>query len=219
MERPPADELSGHGGERRRPRTNEGAQAGENGDGAVGCPAVPRPPRLAQGLLVVSIALGGCQKDAPEATPDLPSSAAPVVDTHLGPRADAEFNGGAISWQPLDEGLRRARAESKPVCLVFHADWCPHCKTYSHVFDDPRVVQKARDFVMILVNADEDMVANKKYAIDGTYLPRTIFLAPDGTMAREIHAARERYTFFWDEHDPASLLGGMDAATRKLAIR
>ena len=134
-------------------------------------------------------------------------------------RFDAEFNGGAISWQPLDEGLRRAKAESKPVCLVFHADWCPHCKTYSHVFDDPRVVQKARDFVMILVNADEDMVANKKYAIDGTYLPRTIFLGPDGTMAREIHAARERYTFFWDEHDPASLLGGMDAATRKLAVR
>ncbi len=208
MERPPANRLTVI------------TRAGEMAIAAVRCPAVPFLPRIAPALLVLSIALGGCKKDPPDATKDpAPASVAPDVDQHLGPRADLEWNGGAISWQPLDEGLRRAKAENKPVCLVFHADWCPHCKTYSHVFDDPRVVQKAREFVMILVNADHDMEANKKYAIDGTYLPRTIFLAPDGTMARDIHAARQRYTFFWDERDPASLLGGMDTAGRTLAVR
>ncbi|MFO0762915.1 MAG: thioredoxin family protein [Byssovorax sp.] len=168
-------------------------------------------------LSACALALPACKKDAPE--PSKEEGAPAEVDLHLGPRADAEWNGGAIAWQPIDEGLRRAKAENKPVCLVFHADWCPHCKSYSHVFDDPKVVEKARDFVMILVNADEDNATNKRYAPDGSYLPRTMFLAPDGTLAREIHATRDRYLYFFDERNPASLLGGMKEAKDKLAGR
>lgn len=182
---------------------------------------MPRPPSLAPPLFIASlIALGGCGKEKTDATHDPATEASAVqVDQHLGPRADAEWNGGAIAWVPLEEGLRRAKAEKKPVCLVFHADWCPHCKNFSKVFDDPRIVSKAKDFVMILIDADEDMDANRKYAVDGTYLPRTIFLSPDGTMAREIHASRDRYLYFFDERNPASLLGGMDTAARTLSQR
>ena len=51
--------------------------------------------------------------------------------------------------------------------------------------------------------------------IDGGYVPRTYFLSPDGAPQAEIHAARDRFLYFYDERDPASLLQGMTNALKK----
>ncbi len=67
---------------------------------------------------------------------------------------------------------------------------------------------------MIHLNTDHEEEASRTYAIDGSYVPRTYFLAPDGTAQADVHALRPNYRFFYDERDPASLLGGM---TRSLA--
>ena len=121
-------------------------------------------------------------------------------------------NAAQIDWQPYEAGLRLAKAQKKPVCLVFSTTWCPHCKNYSHVFDDPRVVASAHDFVMIHLDADAEEAVASKYALDGSYIPRTFFLKPDGTVDDTIHAPRPRSRFFYDEHDPSSLLAAMDTA-------
>jgi thiol:disulfide interchange protein len=126
------------------------------------------------------------------------------------------WNAAQIAWQPYEAGLRQARAEHKPVCLVFSTTWCPHCKNYSHVFDDQRVVARARDFVMIHLDADVEETVAAKYALDGSYIPRTFFLSPDGTLDDSIHAARARSRFFYDEHDPGALLAAMETAHQKL---
>ncbi|MFN9939283.1 MAG: thioredoxin domain-containing protein, partial [bacterium] len=57
--------------------------------------------------------------------------------------------------------------------LVFYAEWCPHCHNYAHVFEDPRIVAKARDFVMVRVDADAAPAVASRYDLDGAYLPRT----------------------------------------------
>ncbi len=134
-----------------------------------------------------------------------------------GRRRGETWNAQQIDWQGYEAGLARAKAEHKPVCLVLYTDWCPHCRNYSHVFDDPRVVERAKAFVMVRANADQEADLAGKFAKDGGYVPRTFFLRPDGTLDADVHAPRPKFLYFFDERDPGSLLAGMDESLRKLA--
>lgn len=155
----------------------------------------------------------------PEMRPaaEAPQKAAPAAPAHAAGAQQAEgWNDAKIAWQPYEAGLARAKAEHKPVCVVLYTNWCPHCRNYSHVFEDPRVVEKSKRFVMIRANADDETAISAKYASDGVYVPRTYFLASDGTADPEIHAPRPKYKYFYDERDATSILGGMDAALARL---
>jgi protein-disulfide reductase (glutathione) len=173
---------------------------------------------------LVALALLGCraettapQREEPAAntagmsSPPAPQRAAPA------PAANGEsWNTAQIEWQPYEAGLARAKAENKPVCLIFYTTWCPHCKNFSQVFDDPRVAERARDFVMIRLDADQESDVAARFAKDGGYIPRTFFLASDGTPDFDIHTPRAQYAYFYNERDPSSLLEGMNEAARKL---
>lgn len=175
--------------------------------------------------LVLVVAVSGCKPDSANGA-EPSSSAAPAAATTekggplLGPRAEAasgeDWNASQIEWLSFEAGSRRAKEQQRPILLVFWAGWCSHCKVYSHVFEDPRVVELARRFVMVRANVDEEEALAQRYAPDGGYVPRTLFLSSEGVLQREIHAARPQYVHFYDERNPASLLGGMKAALAKL---
>ena len=129
--------------------------------------------------------------------------------------AGGDWNDGQIGWLPYKEGLEKAKKSKKPVCLIFYTEWCPHCTNYSKVFHDPQVVAKAKDFVMIRLDADKNKELAPKYAVDGSYIPRTYFLSPVGVLDPEVHAPREQFKYFYDERSPDSLLAGMNAALQK----
>ncbi len=129
--------------------------------------------------------------------------------------APEDWNDAKIAWQSYDAGLAKAKSENKPVCLVFYTNWCPHCRNYSKVFHDEKLVAKAKDFVMIRINPDEQKELGNKYQPDGGYVPRTYFLKSDGTLMADVHAPRPQYIYFYDENNPASVLGGMDEALKK----
>jgi thiol:disulfide interchange protein len=179
----------------------------------------------------LALALMACERSSPERAQEgqAPAAAASAVTAPpaYGPlasiaaketaaKAGESWNAGAIDWQPYEAGMKRAKAENKPVCLIFYANWCPHCRNYSHVFEDPRIVERARGFVMIRINSDDDDDLSRRYSRDGGYVPRTFFLAPDGKVLSDIHAPRPQYVYFYDEHDPASLLAGMETASRSV---
>jgi protein-disulfide reductase (glutathione) len=130
--------------------------------------------------------------------------------------AGGDWNDGQVQWQPYEQGLAAAKKDKKPVCLVFFTEWCPHCANYSKVFHDPKVVEQSKQFVMIRLDKDKNGDISKQYAPDGDYIPRTYFLASDGKPDLGIHATRDQYKYFYDEHDPAPLLASMDAALKKL---
>ena len=130
--------------------------------------------------------------------------------------AGGDWNDAQVKWQPYEDGLKAATKEKKPVCLIFFTEWCPHCKNYSGVFHDPKVVERAKSFVMIRVDQDKDKDLSKKYQPDGGYIPRTVFLKFDGTLEPSIHAPRPSYQYFYNETDPAPLLASMDEALKKL---
>jgi len=132
-------------------------------------------------------------------------------------RADIEnWNDANIKWMSYDDGLAEAKKSHKPICLIFFTTWCPHCKNYSGVFGDAEVVKKSQSFVMIRLDKDKNADISKKYAPDGEYIPRTYFLSADGTLDPSLSESRDQFKYFYDEKNPASILGGMDRALKKL---
>ena len=93
---------------------------------------------------------------------------------------------------------------------------CARTSPPAPLFEDERIVERARDFIMIRVDPENDPDVDKKYVPDGKYVPRTFFLTADGVLDPTIHAPRPKFTFFYEEDDPTSLLRGMEAASRKL---
>ncbi|MFM7085368.1 MAG: thioredoxin family protein [Hyphomicrobium sp.] len=101
------------------------------------------------------------------------------------PQASA-WNGKEISWNDLRTGVPEATQSGKTVMMVFYTSWCTSCRKYRSLFSDKRVVEAAQKLVMILIDADEDKMANGAYSPDGTYVPRTIFLTPDGDVRDDL---------------------------------
>lgn len=130
--------------------------------------------------------------------------------------AAGDWNDQQISWKSYDDALAEAKKSKKPICLIFYTQWCPHCQNYSSVFHDPKVVDKSKEFIMVRIDADKDPKLSEQFALDGKYIPRTYFLAPDGKVDAEITAGRDKYKYFYDEKNPASVLAAMDTAQKKL---
>ncbi len=71
-------------------------------------------------------------------------------------------------------------------------------------------------FVMIRLNKDKEAELSKKYTPDGEYIPRTYFLSSAGVLDADVHAPRDKFLYFYDERTPASVLAGMEEASKKL---
>src|SRR6185436_2032390 len=113
--------------------------------------------------------------------------------------AGGDWNDSGIAWKSYEDGIAEAKKDNKPVCLIFYTDWCPHCSNYSKVFHDPKVVEQSKKFVMIRLNKDQNKAISDKYAPDGQYIPRTMFLTAEGTLDDSIHAPRDQYKYFYSE--------------------
>ena len=130
--------------------------------------------------------------------------------------AGGDWNDKGIAWKGYEDGLAEAKKSKKPVLLIFYTEWCPHCSNYSGVFHDPKVVEKSKEFVMVRLDQDKHKELGKKYAPDGGYIPRTMFLSSSGDLQADIHAPRDKYKYFYDEKNAASVLAAMDDAAKKI---
>lgn len=122
------------------------------------------------------------------------------------------FNGSEINWRDARSGIYEASTDKKPVIMVFHATWCQVCKRYRAVFRDPRIVVASRDFVMILIDADKERGLNGAFSPDGTYVPRTLFLDPDGNISETLVGKDPQYPHTIDADSPEELLALMEKA-------
>jgi thiol-disulfide isomerase/thioredoxin len=185
-------------------------------------------------LALLGLLYASCKDSPPEPHAEALTPPAPAVTTTVAtvattvaapaptpaavaPKTQKEdWNDTGIAWQTYEAGMAKAKKENKPVCLVFFTNWCPHCRNYSKVFADPRIVTKAKEFVMIRLNADDVPDISTAHSPDGSYVPRTFFLSSEGKILADVHAPRPQYAYFYDEANPESLLGGMDAAIKKI---
>jgi thiol:disulfide interchange protein len=122
------------------------------------------------------------------------------------------WNGAEINWRDVRSGIYEASKTGRPVIMVFHATWCTVCKRYRAVFKDPRIVAAARDFVMILVDADAEKSINGAFSPDGTYVPRTLFIDSDGNVSDKLIGTDPKYPHTIDVDHPDELLALMQKA-------
>jgi hypothetical protein len=177
---------------------------------------------LARALVLgtTAVLLASCSRTPPDdTTQGAGQGAGPSPEANLTvglpsapPTAASPWNPAQIDWQPYEAGLALAKRDNKPVCLVLYTAWCPHCRNYSRVFSDARLVARARDFVMIRLDADENEAVARRYHPDGTYVPRTFILDADGNIDVAGQSDNPRYRYFFDEHHADSLLAAMDRA-------
>lgn len=179
------------------------------------------------GLLYASFRDSSSSPHAEPAQVAAPANPPPVATTVAAAPAPApapvapkvqkeDWNDTGIAWQTYEAGIAQAKKDNKPVCLVFFTNWCPHCRNYSKVFSDSRIVTRSKDFVMIRLNADDVPEISNAHSPDGGYVPRTFFLNAEGKILADVHAPRPQYVHFYDENNPESLLAGMDAALKKV---
>ncbi|MCK4606346.1 MAG: thioredoxin family protein [candidate division Zixibacteria bacterium] len=103
----------------------------------------------------------------------------------------AQSETGLITWETdLEQGLRRARAESRPVLIDTWATWCANCRVLDkRTFGDSGVAAEAERFVPIRMQLEKAGSPTTKdfmtrFALKHYSLPTTILLDSSGTVCR-----------------------------------
>ncbi|XP_001639665.2 uncharacterized protein LOC5519795 isoform X2 [Nematostella vectensis] len=127
--------------------------------------------------------------------------------------------GKEINWMTLDDGLVEARKSWRPLMLIIHKSWCSTCKVLKPRFNKSKQIKsKSRDFVMVNV-ADDFDARDKRFDIDGAYIPRVLFLDPMGNVMKDIW---NRETIYKDNkyyyYEAASIVESMDLALDRVAV-
>jgi len=103
--------------------------------------------------------------------------------THLGSGLWARGQAvAAASIEYSDDyaaGLTRARAEHKPLLLVFRAAWCRWSgEMLQETLLDSRIVSLSRQFVCVLVDADHEPRVARAFGVKG--FPTVLVVGLDG---------------------------------------
>ncbi|MFN8846194.1 MAG: thioredoxin family protein [Bdellovibrionales bacterium] len=65
--------------------------------------------------------------------------------------------GSQISWHkgPVEDALKMAKTQKKPMILYWGASWCPPCEALKlNVFPNPEFIEATKNFVMIYLDGD-----------------------------------------------------------------
>lgn len=92
---------------------------------------------------------------------------------------------------PLTEGLKKAKSESLTSMVVIHKSWCGSCKNFAPKFSSSsEIARLSSAFVMINVHDDEEPI-DPKFAPDGQYYPRIVFLDHNGKLMPKLNNGRQ----------------------------
>ena len=133
------------------------------------------------------------------------------ASSNVGSSVAEGWNNDKIAWVDYGPGLEAAKETGKPVFLVAHTTWCPHCKRYQKLFFEARVVELAKNYVMVMIDRDIDTDLNKTIGPNGqTFVPRTVVMRPDGTVRLDIKGSRRDYPNFIDYRSADELVRVME---------
>lgn len=94
-----------------------------------------------------------------------------------------------------------AKEKRKPAMIVFHKPWCRACKALRPRFANSKEIENmSLDFVMISVEED-DLPKSSDLSPDGSYIPRILFMDPEGKMLNEVvnKKGNRQYKYYYTE--------------------
>ncbi|CAG0880870.1 unnamed protein product [Darwinula stevensoni] len=91
--------------------------------------------------------------------------------------------GEHFNWLNLEDGLRVAREERKPLMVIIHKSWCGASQVFRDRFARSQSISEAApNFVMVNIEDDDDP-HHPALEPDGAYVPRILFFG----MQRCVH--------------------------------
>jgi protein-disulfide reductase (glutathione) len=127
--------------------------------------------------------------------------------------------GDNLAWMSMKEGLIEASATKKPIMLIIWKTWCGACKALRPLFAaSPEIASESSSFIMVNTVDDEEPTGSS-FSPDGGYIPRILFLTPEGEVITEgyaqNHGAVEKYKYF--HSGPDSVVATMIAVKARNA--
>ncbi|XP_076035510.1 thioredoxin domain-containing protein 12-like [Oratosquilla oratoria] len=127
--------------------------------------------------------------------------------------------GDAYSWVTLGDGLTKAKETGKPLMLIIHKSWCGACKAFKPKFAGSEEAKMLSSHFIMVNSLDNEEPTDPKYAPDGGYIPRILFLDSDGHVHQEIYNkdGNPSYKFYYsdDKTVVTSMKQAIDTLGRK----
>jgi protein-disulfide reductase (glutathione) len=124
--------------------------------------------------------------------------------------------GDKIAWQSWESATSRARTEGKSICLVVYANWCGRCKELAPVFSQAAVASAAGDLVMVHQDQDQNPPwLKEQFGASGSYVPRVMFVSPDGKLREDLTSGHPRYPYFYAPMITDQLVANMRTASKR----
>ncbi|XP_046850918.1 uncharacterized protein LOC124444366 [Xenia sp. Carnegie-2017] len=94
--------------------------------------------------------------------------------------------GGKIEWTSLNDSYGIAEEFNKPIMMIFHRSWCQFSRDLKEEFAMYlNIAEISKYFVMVNLE-DDEIPSDEKYNIDGTYVPRILFIDSRGNVDIEV---------------------------------
>lgn len=146
---------------------------------------MPTIPKLLRSLLAtLVIAATGCeirdQADESESAGNLGNAAAALSNRDQGGPA------GQITFiEGFERGMQVARDQQRPLLLYFTAQWCKYCHQMEReAFVQQAVIDRSRDFVCVLIDADAEPAACRQFEVRG--FPTIQFVSARGLRLNRV---------------------------------
>ncbi|XP_064604507.1 thioredoxin domain-containing protein 12-like [Liolophura sinensis] len=117
--------------------------------------------------------------------------------------------GDKVDWVSLEEGLKIAKEENKPLMVIIHKSWCGACKALKPKFAESVDIQELSKKLVMVNTQDDEEPSDSKFAQDGQYIPRIFFLNPEGEVLTDVINARgsQKYKYYYP--DPKDIADSM----------
>ncbi len=97
----------------------------------------------------------------------------------------------------LDEALKQAKSEQKPIVLDFSAEWCAPCKRMEKTtFADAKVKELLERCIFVRIDVDQHEELTQRLGVVG--LPDIRFVLPDGKVFQKLRDYQFPDTFAAD---------------------
>ena len=115
----------------------------------------------------------------------------------------------SIDWLNFEDGQQQAAVTQKPMLVLVYANWCTQCDALAKSMEDAAFVKLTKSFIMVLADHDDKTQGVHVYTPDLSYVPRLLFMKPEGEFWSEMSSGNQRYPYFYQSSSLEKLMENM----------